>query len=181
MQRSSRQWVTQFGFFVKRSLLELGQDLYDDSQSALRKVEDRPNKLLRLLNQDIGTLFSKNTAATCASVAKAKRSPRHLAPLGASAITGELISSEGKAMTVTLWNLSESGFCVVVQWPLPLQLEHPLSISFQDSAGTGQLRVFATMRWSHRVAGTTFAGLRLTSPTSVLRQSFLGAYLKPRV
>lgn len=40
------------------------------------------------------------------------------------------------------------------------------------------------MRWSDRVAGTTFAGLCLKTPhsvlrQSVLRQSFLGRYLQP--
>jgi hypothetical protein len=146
-------------------------------------VEERSNKLLQLLNQDIGTFFSKKASApsASASAAKTKRTSRNLAPLGSSAITGELVSSEGKTMTVTLWNLSESGACVVVHWPLPLQLEHPLSVTFQNPAGPEQLKIFATMRWSHRVAGTTFAGLRLTSPSGLMRQSFLSPYLKLRV
>ncbi len=136
--------------------------------------------LRQFLNQDIGTLLGKSVRAPRSPErAKALRSSRHLAPIGAEAIEGELVCSEGKAVPVSLWDLSESGFCVVVHGPMTDQIEHTVTIKLRDCSSPEQLQLFGRMRWSDRVAGTTFAGLRLKTPPSVLRQSFLGRYLQP--
>jgi hypothetical protein len=136
--------------------------------------------LREFLNQDIGSLLGKSVRAPISpGRAKALRSSRHLAPVGAAAIKGELVCSEGKAVPVSLWDLSESGFCVVLHGPMTRQFEHPVTITLHDCSSPEQLQLFVRMCWSDRVAGTTFAGLHLMTPPSVLRQSFLGRYLQP--
>lgn len=136
--------------------------------------------LLEFLNQDIVTLLSKSVREPRSRTrVKTLRSSRHLAPFGASAIQGELVCSEGEAVPVSLWDLSESGCCVVVHGPLSLHHEQPITLSFRDPAGQEPVRLNGNLLWSDRSTGTIFAGLRLTSSSLFLRQSFLGSFLKP--
>lgn len=143
-------------------------------------MEERSNKLLQLLNQDIGTLIG-NIFSEPSTQARDKtlRPSRQHAPIGAAAIKGELVCSQGQAVPVSLWDLSESGFCVVLHGPMTLQRERLLTITLHDCSSPEQLQLVGSMCWSDRVAGTTFAGLLLKTPPSALRQSFLSRYLRP--
>ncbi len=59
------------------------------------------------------------------------------------------------------------------------QIDYPVTITLRDGSSPEQLQLLGRMRWSDRVAATTFAGLRLKTSPTLLRQSFLGRYLHP--
>ncbi len=91
--------------------------------------------------------------------------------------SGEL-QTQGGCWTVTLWDISRGGLCLVVRaQEVAIPAGEGLSVRLYDPAGHDSLRLRASLAWVKQESGDTYIGLQLRPGTSLPKGCFLERYL----
>jgi hypothetical protein len=151
--------------------------------SAWEVPMEMPNRgLLEFFHQDRHSVpAAEPTAALPQPVVRPPRQPRRdqrcLAPYGSSTIEGEIEMPSGTTIQITLWDLSERGVCVMAHGPFGADVHRPLRVTLDDGLGHERVTLDAVLEWKDSDRMTTFAGLMFVGDTSMIKGSFLAAYL----
>jgi hypothetical protein len=135
-------------------------------------------KLFDLLNTDITKLLAPKETIVADKKLVDREFKRYHSPIGSSKLECQILTDDGLDMSAVLWNFSEVGACFHSATDPKPHLNKKVILKINNSGRNKSLRIDAIVRWTDRISpNLSFTGVALDCDPSLIRDSFLSAYL----